>query len=228
MPDLDELLTEDAGRFQAAEEPAFAFGPAFERALGVAARRRVRNVGITAVAVAAVAAGAVFALTASSDDARPHVRLAAYDQVLGPVPNDEGSVYVIGPKDEHTAACELMPNMSATRVPSPTVTPRAACTSPWARCRACSSLLRCSGRSPARSTDRPRCSCSSARRIDRGRHGRLRDENLSRSASLHRNHLIDAGERVAQQQQQTLVSPAERTGKARQLDLDPVGEADRS
>ena len=116
MPDLDEMLVADARWSHDADGAPSDFGPAFERALGVARRRRTRTVGVSAAAAAVVATSSLFALNANSpDQPAPHVRLAAYDRVLGPVPNDDGSVYVVGPKDEHTAGCAVVPDMPVTR-----------------------------------------------------------------------------------------------------------------
>jgi hypothetical protein len=115
MPDLDTLLTEDARRAEADDASPVGFAAACDRALGTARRRRMGTVGASALAVAAIATGSVLAVNASTDTGHsPRVGLAGYDKVLGSVPHDSGSVYVVGPKDEHTAACTIVRGMTVT------------------------------------------------------------------------------------------------------------------
>jgi hypothetical protein len=123
MPDLDRILVAeahaDADRWPANHDRK-AFDIAFDGALHAVQVRRVRTAVLAVAAVAAAGVAAMSGLMNGWFGGQDHhsVRLAAYDHVLGSVPGDDGSVYVVGPKDEHTEGCAVVPDTAVTIEPS--------------------------------------------------------------------------------------------------------------
>jgi hypothetical protein len=115
MPDLDQLLADDADSCRATDGEPSSFDAAFDRALRAARQHRIRAASLSAAAVAAVGAGTALAAHAtSSGHQQERIRFAAYDRVVGAVPGDQDAVYVIGPEDQYTADCTVVPGTTVT------------------------------------------------------------------------------------------------------------------
>jgi hypothetical protein len=113
MPDLDQLLADDADSCRAIDGAPSSFDAAFDRALRTARHRRMRAASVSAAAVAALGAGTALAVhSTSSGHAQDEIRFASYDRVVGAVPGKQDAVYVIGPKDQYTADCTVVPGTS--------------------------------------------------------------------------------------------------------------------
>jgi hypothetical protein len=109
MSDLDQLLADDAAGRLATDGAPSSFDAALGRALRASRQRRIRAASVAAAAVAAVGAATTLAAHSTSGNEQQRVRFAAYDRVVGAVPGNEDAVYVIGPKDDYTADCTVVP-----------------------------------------------------------------------------------------------------------------------
>lgn len=126
MLDLDRLLMQDAAQFNDATSETASLDATLEAAHTAIRRRRVVTAGAMLAAAAVVTGGVVtagvVASTGAKDgagDRKPAIRLAAYDHVLGPVRGQPDQILVVGPLDDHTANCQVVPG-SAVRLPDST------------------------------------------------------------------------------------------------------------
>jgi hypothetical protein len=114
LPDIDELLAEDARRSATSDGAASAFAPAFDLTLTRIRRQRRRGVTIGAgtVVAAAVAGSLIASANGSSQRSTERFHLAADYRVIAAVQSHPGVAYVIGPSSGHRPAeCHKVPDV---------------------------------------------------------------------------------------------------------------------